>query len=93
MNLANCPRVEKNAGTDTIEFVFHIDKPNIRRATYVRSVCDIRPQKTETRRTNLTLGENIIDFPGEVSMPTSYLTTKKYILTATSQMSNKGTCA
>ena len=34
-----------NAGTDTIELIFNKDKPKDRRATYVRSVCDIRPQK------------------------------------------------
>ena len=56
-----------HAGTDTIEFIFHKDKPNDRRATYVRAVCDIRPQKTKTHRTRLTAGGNLIDYPVEVS--------------------------
>ena len=47
-NLAACPRVEKNARTDTIEFIFHKDKPKDRKATYVRSVCDIRTLKKES---------------------------------------------
>ena len=43
----------------------------------MRSVCNIRPQKIETRRTRLTAGGNLIDYPGEVSTPTSDLTTMK----------------
>ena len=64
-------------GNGTIEFILHRDKPKYRRATYSRSVCDIRPQKTETHRTRLTGGGNIIDYPGEVRTPTSELTTMK----------------
>ena len=41
------------------------------------TVCDIRTQKIETHITRLTAGGNIIDYPGEVSTPTSYLTTIK----------------
>ena len=65
------------AGTDTIEFIFHKDKPKDRRAKYVRAVCDIRPKKTETHRTRLTAGWNLIDYPGEVSIPTSDLNAMK----------------
>ena len=43
----------------------------------MRAACNIRPQKTETHRTRLTAGGNLIDYPGEVSTPTSYLTTMK----------------
>ena len=67
----------KNAGADTIEFIFHKDKPKYRRAAYVRAVCNIRPQKKDNRRTRLTAGGNIIDYSGEVSTPTSDLTTTK----------------
>ena len=59
--------------TDTMEFIFHKYKPNYRRATCVRAVCDIQTQKTDTHRTILTAGRNLIDYPGEVSTPTSYL--------------------
>ena len=41
------------------------------------AVCDIRPHKTETHRTKLTTGGNLIYYPGEVSTPISYLTTTK----------------
>ena len=43
----------------------------------MRAVCDIISQKTETHRTRLTAGGNLIDYPGEVSTPTSDLTTMK----------------
>ena len=45
-----------------------------RRATYLRAVCDIRPKKIETQITRLIVGVNFIDYPGEVSTPTSDLT-------------------
>ena len=46
----------------------------------MRAVCDIRPQKIETYWTRLTAGGNIIDYPGEVSTPTSDWTTMKLYL-------------
>ena len=49
-----------------------------RRATYVRAVCDIRTQKTETYRIILNTGGNLIDYPGEFSIPTSDLTTMEH---------------
>ena len=70
-------RWEKHVGTDTIEFILHRDKPKDRRETYVRAVCSIRPQKTETHRRRLTSGVNIIDYPLEFIAPTSDLTTMK----------------
>ena len=51
--------------------------PYPRRTTYVRAVCNTRPLKTETRRTRLTAGVNLINYPGEVSTPTSDFTTMK----------------
>ena len=61
---------KEHTGADTIKFIFHKDKSKDRRATYVRAVCDIRPQKIETRRTKITAGGNLIDYPVEVSTPT-----------------------
>ena len=49
----------------------------------MRGICDIRPQKTETHRTKLTAGGNLIDYPGEVSTPTSDLTTMKLHVNST----------
>ena len=49
----------------------------------MRSVCDIRHQKPETHRKNITTVGNLIDYPGEVRTPTSYLTTMKTHVTST----------
>ena len=43
----------------------------------MRAVCNIQPQKTETHIKRLPTGENMIDYPGEVSTSTSDLTTMK----------------
>ena len=43
----------------------------------MREVCNIRPQKTDTHRTRLTSGGNIIDYSIDVRTPTSDLTTTK----------------
>ena len=76
-NLSDYTSVGKHAVTDIKEFILQKYKPKDRRETYVRSVCNIRPQKTETHRKILTSGGNIIDYPREVSTPISYLTTMK----------------
>ena len=60
---------KSHAGTETIEFIFHKYKPKDRREKYVRSTCNIRPQKTENYRTRLVVGGNMIDYPGKVSTP------------------------
>ena len=43
----------------------------------MRTLCDIRTQKTETYRTRITEGVNLIDYTGDVRTPTSDLTTTK----------------
>ena len=45
--------------------------------TYGRLVCDIKENKTETRRTRLTVGGNLLDFAGLLSTPTATVTTAK----------------
>ena len=71
------PGVGKHAGIDTIELIFHKEKPKGRKSTYVRVVCYIRPQKTEIHRTRLASGGNLIDYSGCVSIQKSDLTTMK----------------
>ena len=41
------------------------------------AVCDIRPQKTETHITRLTVGRNLKYYPREFNTPTSYLSIMK----------------
>ena len=43
----------------------------------MRVVRNIRPQKTETQKSRLASGGNLIDYPGDVSTPTPDLTTMK----------------
>ena len=75
--------MKKNVGTDTIEFIFYRNKPKDRKSTCVRAVRNIRPQKTETRRTRLTAGINIIVYPGDVRTPTSELNPMKLHVNST----------
>ena len=51
--------------------------------TYGRIVVDCRPQKTEPNSTRLTVGSNLIDFPGDVSTPMLDLTTAKLDINST----------
>ena len=48
-----------------------------RKATYVWSVCDIRPHKTETHLTIISEGGNLVEYLEEVSTPTADLSTIK----------------
>ena len=66
-------------GTDTMFFLHHSNiHENIRKyVTYGRIVVDYSPPKYELHRTHLTVGGNLIKYPGEVSTRTAYLTTKK----------------
>ena len=75
--------LNKHALTDTIYLFLRKDKPKDIRAAYVIEVCDIRPHKTETHITRLATGGNLIDYPGEVSTPTSDLTTMKLHVNST----------
>ena len=92
-NLSAYPRDEKNVGTDTIQFIFHKNKPKYIKSTYVRAVCNIRPRKTETRRTRLTAEGNLIGYPGDVSTPISDLTTMKlHIISTISEVKARYMC-
>ena len=55
---SSVPGIETNPGIDTIEFIFHKYKPKDIMATYVRSVCDIRPQthcKSKSYRLSMSI--------------------------------------
>ena len=51
--------------------------------TYGRIVVDYQPQKTDPTCTRLTVGGNLIDFPGDVRTPTVDLTTDKLVIKST----------
>ena len=54
-------------GTNTCFFIPKSAVPNGRTVTYGRIVVSLRPQKAEVERTRLTVGGNLIDYPGDVS--------------------------
>ena len=59
-----------SSGTNTIFFIPKGKLPTGRTVTYGRILDKIRPQKAETHRTRLTVGGNLINFPGDVTTPT-----------------------
>ena len=66
--------------------MFFIPKPQVsqdRKVTHGRIVCDIKPQKSETHRTRLTVRVNLIDYPGEFRTPTEDITTAKTLIDST----------
>ena len=60
-------------GTQMIFFIPKSKVPQGRTVTCACFVCDMRPQKEETHRTRLTVGGNLINFPGDVSTKTADL--------------------
>ena len=59
----------------------------------MRAICNIIPQKTETPRTRLTAGVNLIDYPGSFIKPTLDLTTMKlHVNSAISEVKSRYMC-
>ena len=82
------------SGTNTILFIPKDKVPAGRTVTYVRIVSEIRPQKSEINRTRLTVGGNLINSPGDVTTPTSYLITYKFVFNSVLSTKNaKFMCA
>jgi hypothetical protein len=69
-------------GTNTIFFmtIEEIKRiPKDRTVTYARIVVDYRPQKDDPNRVRITVGGNLIDYPGELTTRTADLTTSKIL--------------
>jgi len=69
-------------GTNTIVFLDHIGIraiPTDRTITYARIVVDYRPQKEDPNRVRITVGGNLIDYPGELTTNTADLITSKIL--------------
>jgi hypothetical protein len=57
-------------GTNTVFYMSHDDIKHIpedRTVTYARVVVDYRPQKADPNRVRITVGGNLITYPGEVT--------------------------
>jgi hypothetical protein len=70
-------------GTDTIVFIPRSGVPKGHSVTYARFVCVERPMKTEVARTRLTVGGNLIDYPGDTHAPTADITSFKLHVNST----------
>jgi hypothetical protein len=80
-------------GTDTIRFIHHSEIPADRTPTYPRFVCTERPQKTEVNCTRMTLGGNLIDYPGDVSTTTAEMETTKILFNSVVSTKNTKFCS
>jgi hypothetical protein len=67
-------------GTDTMRYLHHDQLPPGRKATHARFVATEQPHKTETTHVRLTVGGNLINYPGKVSTPTSDISTINILL-------------
>ena len=82
------------SGKNTIFFITKEKLPAGKEVTYGRIVAKIRPQKAETHRTRLTVGGNLIHFPGDVTTPTADLIRAKIIFNSVLSTKNaKFICA
>ena len=65
-------------GTNTIHFILKSEVPfGTNKVTFPRIVCDIRPSKSETHRTRITVCGNLLPFAGILTTPTATVTTAK----------------
>jgi len=73
-------------GEDTV-FFMTIDEikqiPKDRTVTCARIVVDYQPQKEDPNRVRITVGGNLIDYPGELTTRTADLTTAKILWNST----------
>ena len=64
-------------GLDMIGFIRKQDIPKGRKATYIHTVCAIRPQKEEKYCVNIIMGGKLIKYPYSCTTPTLDHTTLK----------------
>ena len=73
-------------GTKTIFFMSRDEIkriPRDRTVTCARIVVDYRPQKDDPNRVRITVGGNLIDFPGKLTTRTADLSTSKILWNST----------
>jgi len=69
-------------GTNALFFIPYADVPKDRRkdVTYARICADHRPEKADPNRIRITLGGNLVNYPGDVGTRTADLLTVKLLL-------------
>ena len=74
---------ERVEPTNTMFFIPFSQVPKHKRPTYAHFVCSYRPQKAEPYCTRLTVGGNLINYPGNLSMKVADMTTFKILVNST----------
>ena len=64
----------------TIRFRERSAVPHNKKVTYGRIVAFLRPHKEENHRVRLIVVGNLLDYDGDASTPTTYLTTTKVFI-------------
>ena len=78
--------------TKTIFFIHKHKVPHDCKATYARFVIDICPQKMEKHQTKITVGVNLVHYPGEVHTPTADITLTKLLFNSVISTKNAIFC-
>ena len=69
-------------GTNTCNLIQKSAGPKKKRPTYARFFCTVQLQKSEPNHTRLTVGGNLIHFPGNKSTRTANINTTKMLMEA-----------
>ena len=70
-------------GTNTVFYVAKSSIPANCKVAYAHMVATIRPHKTEVNRVHVTVGGNILDYPGATTTNYASLTTTNCLLNST----------
>jgi hypothetical protein len=71
------------AGYDTYFFIKLTNIPKDRNITYGKIVCDYKPHKQEKECVRLTVGDDRLDYSGDVATSTADITTFKILINST----------
>ena len=76
------PKKQRVAGTETFKVVRYEDihQDHLKEVCHTKVVCEVRPHKEDLDRTRITIGGNLIIYPGDVGTPTVSLELIKLIL-------------
>ena len=66
-------------GTNTVIFILKDQVPKYKKVTYGKILCEVKPEKKEKKRTILTVVRNLLDLRGNISAPTSPVTTENCV--------------
>lgn len=70
-----CNGYKNIKGTQTIKFISRDQVPKGHKVTYMRIVCDYKPNKSDPHRVRLCVGGDRLDYDGPLKTPTADLTT------------------